>query len=153
MKYFVKNIIIIGLLFWKIKSLVRAFTLGIVNGIYKEILVSKHKITPLPGLVLVKSFTIVLQWTSTYTSDYSPIVNLNFIFFLLSYLSIYLYILREFKKLVIVFFLVKNTPKLINQQLKNMVKIVNWQKRVRYYFFYCQKYPSLKLKNGIKIVN
>ena len=89
MKYFVKNIIIIGLLFWEIKSLVRAFTLGIVNGIYKEILVSKHKITPLPSLVLVKSFTIVLQWTSTYTSDYSPIVNLNFIF--LIELSIYIY--------------------------------------------------------------
>ena len=89
MKYFVKNIIIIGLLFWEIKSLVRAFTLGIVNGIYKEILVSKHKITPLLGLVLVKSFTIVLQWTSTYTSNYSPIVNLNFIFFI--ELSIYIY--------------------------------------------------------------
>ena len=143
----------IGLLFWEIKSLVRAFTLGIVNGIYKEILVSKHKITPLPGLVLIKSFTIVLQWTSTYTSDYSPIVNLNFIFFFIE-LSIYLSIyIKRIQKLVIVFFLVKNTPKLINQQLRNMVKIVNWQKRVGYYFFYCQKYPSLKLKNGVKIVN
>ena len=89
MKYFVKNIIIIGLLFWEIKSLVRAFTLGIVNGIYKEILVSKHKITPLPGLVLVKSFTIVLQWTTTYTSDYSPIVNLNFIFLIGIYILFY----------------------------------------------------------------
>ena len=37
----------------------------------------------------------------------------------------YLYILRGFRKLVIIFFLVKNTPKLINQQLKNGVKIVN----------------------------
>ena len=37
----------------------------------------------------------------------------------------YLYILRELRKLVIVFFSVKNTPKLINQQLKNEVKIVN----------------------------
>ena len=45
------------------------------------------------------------------------------------YIYIYLYILR---KLVIVFFPVKNTPKLINQQLKNRVKIVNWQKKVSY---------------------
>ena len=41
----------------------------------------------------------------------------------------YLYILRELRKLVIVFFSVKNTPKLINQQLKNGVKIVNWKKK------------------------
>ena len=40
-------------------------------------------------------------------------------------LCIYLYILRGFKKLVINFFPVKNTPKLINQQLKNRVKIIN----------------------------
>ena len=40
-------------------------------------------------------------------------------------LCIYLYILRGFKKLVINFFPVKNTPKLINQQLKNEIKIVN----------------------------
>ena len=66
------------------------------------------------------------------------------------YIYIYLYILR---KLVIVLFSVKNTPKLINQQLKNRVKIVNWQKKVSYYFFYCQKYPYLKLKNGVKIIN
>ena len=66
---------------------------------------------------------------------------------------IYLYILRGFRKLVITFFLVKNTSKLINQQLKNGVKIVNWQKNVSYCFFYCQKYPYLKLKNGVKIVN
>ena len=40
--------------------------------------------------------------------------------------SIYnLYILRGFRKLVTVFFTVKNTSKLINQQLKNVVKIVN----------------------------
>ena len=38
----------------------RAFTLGIVNGICREILASKYKTIPLPGLVLVKSFTIVL---------------------------------------------------------------------------------------------
>ena len=38
---------------------------------------------------------------------------------------LYLYILRGFKKLVIAFFTVKNTPQLINQQFKNGVKIVN----------------------------
>ena len=107
MKYFVKNIIIIGLLFWEIKSLVKAFILGIVNGICKDILVSKHKITPLPGLGFVKSFTIVLQWTSTYTSDYSPIVNLNFIF--LIELSV-LYILRGFRKLVFFFLFLSKIP-------------------------------------------
>ena len=46
----------------------------------------------------------------------------------------YQYILRKFKKLVIVFFIVKNTPKLINQQFKNWVKIVNWKKKVIYFF-------------------
>ena len=55
--------------------------------------------------------------------------------------------------LVITFFPVKNASKLINQQLKNRVKIVNWKKKVNYYFFYCKKYPYLKLKNEIKIVN
>ena len=64
-----------------------------------------------------------------------------------------LYILRGFRKLVITFFPVKNTPKLINEQLKNVVKIVNWKKKVSYCFFYCQKYPYLKLKNEVKIVN
>ena len=42
-----------------------------------------------------------------------------------------MYILRGFKKLVIAFFPVKNTLKLINQQLKNWVKIVNWKKKRR----------------------
>ena len=46
----------------------------------------------------------------------------------------YQYILRKFRKLVIVFFIVKNTPKLINQQFKNWVKIVNWKKKVIYFF-------------------
>ena len=65
-----------------------------------------------------------------------------------------LYVLRGFRKLVISFFFsVKNTPKLINQQLKNGVKIVNWQRKVSYCFFYCQKYSYLKLKNGVKIIN
>ena len=73
--------------------------------------------------------------------------------FIFSITDDYLYILRGFRKLVITFFPVKNTPKLINQQLKNGVKIVNWKKKVSYYFFYCQKYPYLKLKNGVKIVN
>ena len=33
-----------------------------------------------------------------------------------------MYILRGFKKLVIIFFSIKNTPKLINQQLKMGLK-------------------------------
>ena len=45
--------------------------------------------------------------------------------FIFSITNDYLYILRGFRKLVITFFPVKNTPKLINQQLKNGVKIVN----------------------------
>ena len=65
----------------------------------------------------------------------------------------YLYILRGFRKLVIVFFfLVKNTYKLINQQLKNGIKIVNWQRKLVIVFFYCQKYRYLKLKNRVKRV-
>ena len=71
---------------------------------------------------------------------------------MLIYYFYYPYILRKFKKLVILFW-VKNTPKLINQQLKNEVKIVNWKNKVSYCFFYCQKYPYLKLKNEVKIVN
>ena len=46
-----------------------------------------------------------------------------------------MYILRGFRKLVIAFFSVENIPKLINQQLKNWIKIVNWQKKVSYCFF------------------
>ena len=57
---------------------------------------------------------------------------------------VYLYILRRFKKLVIAFFSVKNTLKLINQQLKNIVKIVNWKKKVSYYFFLLSKIPLPK---------
>ena len=65
-------------------------------------------------------------------------------------LSVYI---KRIQKVSYCFFSVKNTLKLINQQLKNGVKIVNWQKKISYYFFYCQKYPYLKLKNGVKIVN
>ena len=68
----------------------------------------------------------------------------------------YLYILRGFRKLVIVFFLVKNTPKLINQQLKNGIKIVNWKKKLVIIFFPVKNTPKLinqQLKNGVKIVN
>ena len=64
-----------------------------------------------------------------------------------------LYILRGFRKLVITFFFVKNIPKLINQQLKNKVKIVSWKKKVSYWFFTIKKYLYLKLKNEVKIVN
>ena len=52
-----------------------------------------------------------------------------FYIYIYIYVLYYLYILRKFRKLVIDFFLVKNTPKLINQQLKNGIKIVNWQKK------------------------
>ena len=64
-----------------------------------------------------------------------------------------IYIKRIQKISYYYFFSVKNTPKLINQQYKNGVKIVNWQKKVSYCFFYYQKYPYLKLKNVVKIVN
>ena len=81
----------------------------------------------------------------------------NFFFFFLWPSKVPIILLRGtkkgFRKLVIVFFPVKNTPKLINQQLKNVVKIVNWKKKVSYCFFYCKKYPYLKLKNRVKIVN
>ena len=64
-----------------------------------------------------------------------------------------LYILRGFRKLVTASsFFVKNIPKLINQQLKNEVKIIHWKKQVSYCFLYCKKYPYLKLQNGVKIV-
>ena len=62
-------------------------------------------------------------------------------------------LLRGFRKLIINYFPVKNTLKLINQQLKNETKIVNWKKKVGYCLFLGQKYPYLKLKNGVKIVN
>ena len=52
------------------------------------------------------------------------------------------YILRGFRKLVIAFFPVKNTPKLINQQLKNDVKIVNWQKKLVITFFTVKNTPT-----------
>ena len=73
------------------------------------------------------------------------------------YIYIYLYLSVYIKRIQKVgycfFFSVKNTPKLINQQFKNEVKIVNWKKKVSYCLFYCQKYPYLKLKNEVKIVN
>ena len=37
---------------------------------------------------------------------------------------------------LVTFILFKNIPKLINQQLKNEVKIVNWKKKVSYFFFF-----------------
>ena len=73
---------------------------------------------------------------------------MGFIFF--NKLSVYI---KRIQKVRYCFFPVKNTPKLINYQFKNGVKIVNWQKKVSYCFFYCKKYPYLKLKNEVKIVN
>ena len=67
-----------------------------------------------------------------------------------SYLSVYI---KKIQKVSYCFFSCKKYPKLINQQLKKGVKIVNWQKKVSYCFFYCKKYPYLKLKNEIKIIN
>ena len=66
------------------------------------------------------------------------------------YSSVYI---KRIQKVSYSFFSIKNTPKLINQQLKNGVKIVDWQKKVSYCLFYCQKYLYLKLKNLVKIVN
>ena len=93
------------------------------------------------NVVLMAIFQNILQAHTKQIPIYVPII------------SIHLYILRGFKKLVIAFFPIKNTPKLINQQLKNGVKIVDWQKKVSYCLFYCQKYLYLKLKNLVKIVN
>ena len=45
---------------------IRVFTSGIANGICREILASKHKTKALPSLVLVKNFTIVLQYHLTF---------------------------------------------------------------------------------------
>ena len=83
----------------------------------------------------------------------SNVVSYFYYYYYVGVILSYLYILRGFRKLVIAFFPIKNTLKLINQQLKNGVKIVNWKKKVNYCLFYCQKYHYLKLKNGVKIVN
>ena len=79
------------------------------------------------------------------------LLNIRTIFSIFVNLSVY--IKRIQKVSYRFFFPVKNTLKLINQQLKNGVKIVNFKKKVNYCFFYCQKYIYLKLKNKVKIVN
>ena len=61
--------------------------------------------------------------------------------------------IKGIQKVSYCFFYWKNTPKLINQQFKNLVKIVNWQKKVSYYFFTVKNISYLKLKNEVKIVN
>ena len=76
----------------------------------------------------------------------------SFIYFRIYNLRLICYI-KRIQKVSYYFFPVKNIPKLINQQLKNWVKIVNCQKKINYYFFYCKKYSYLKLKNEVKIVN
>ena len=48
------------------KMVIRALTSGIANGICRGILASKHKTRTLPSLVLVKNFTIVLQYHLTF---------------------------------------------------------------------------------------
>ena len=47
-------------------------------------------------------------------------------------LSVYI---KKIQKISYFFFIVKNTPKLINQQFKNWVKIVNWKKKIIFFFF------------------
>ena len=64
---------------------------------------------------------------------------MGFIFF--NKLSVYI---KRIQKVSYCFFPVKNTPKLIKQQLKNGVKIVNWQKKVSYCFFLLSKIPLPK---------
>ena len=49
------------------------------------------------------------------------------------------YIMKIQKVSYCFIFTVKNTPKLINQQFKNRLKIVNLQKKVSYYFFFTIK--------------
>ena len=55
-----------------------------------------------------------------------------------------IYIKRIQKVNYCFFFSVKNTPKLINQQFKNEVKIVNWKNKVSYCFFLLSKIPLPK---------
>ena len=45
---------------------IKAFTSGLTNGMCKGILASKNNRSPLPSLVLVKNFAIVLQYRLTY---------------------------------------------------------------------------------------
>ena len=65
------------------------------------------------------------------------IIHYTIILFLL---SVYI---KRIQKVSYYFFPVKNTPKLINQQLKNEVKIVNKQKKLSYCIFY---YQNLKMR-------
>ena len=52
---------------------------------------------------------------------------------ILYYFSVQSVYIKKIQKVSFFFFLVKNTPKLINQQqLKNIVKIVNWKKKESY---------------------
>ena len=92
-------------------------------------------------------------WHDNKNHEQFDFLTINPPFFLREISKLYLYILRGFRKLVIAFLSVKNTPKLINQQLKNGIKIVNWQRKLVIVFFYCQKYCYLKLKNRFKRVN
>ena len=61
--------------------------------------------------------------------------------------------IKRIQKVSYYFFSCKKVHKLINQQLKNEIEIINWKKKVSYCFFYSKKYPYLKLKNKVKIVN
>ena len=59
---------------------------------------------------------------------------MGFIFF--NKLSVYI---KRIQKVSYCFFPVKNTPKLINYQFKNGVKIVNWQKKKLVIVFFTVK--------------
>ena len=58
-------------------------------------------------------------------------------------LSVYI---KRIQKVSYYFFPVKNTPKLINQQLKNEAKIVNWKKKKLVITFFI-------VKNTHKLIN
>ena len=63
-------------------QLLRAFALALLYVISWQISSFSHKNQAASGLLIVNFFT--LQYNSTYTSHCSPIVNLNFIFLLLT---------------------------------------------------------------------
>ena len=56
-----------------------------------------------------------------------------------SKLSVYI---KRIQKVSYCFFPVKNTLKLINQQLKNKVKIVNWKRKLVITFFTVKNTPT-----------
>ena len=72
------------------------------------------------------------RWGSSIAISQFKIKFYNLIMYVALRIQFYIYILRDIKKLVIIFFTSKNTPNLINLSLllkhKNEVKTTNWQK-------------------------